>query len=127
MWYEDGHSYGNPQSYPSLTEASIDTLVEGLNNNVFSSVDLVRVSAGLDMIAQTTPITTDLVDANMLIASQTYLARIAEVDGYLNAITEINPDALSIAAALDAERKSGKIRGYVYTPRPIISWINQFT
>ena len=43
-----------------------------------------------------------------------YLARIAEVDdpaGGLNAIAETNPEALAIAAELDAERRAGKSRG----------------
>src|SRR5688572_29779097 len=43
-----------------------------------------------------------------------YLARIAEVDRAgpkLNAIIELNPDALAIAEQLDAERKAGKVRG----------------
>jgi amidase len=39
-----------------------------------------------------------------------YLARIADVDKKLNSIIELNPDALSIAAEMDKERKSGKIR-----------------
>jgi amidase len=43
-----------------------------------------------------------------------YLKRIHEIDKNgprLNAIIELNPDALSIAAFLDKERKEGKIRG----------------
>ncbi|MGB8674284.1 MAG: amidase [Candidatus Acidiferrales bacterium] len=43
-----------------------------------------------------------------------YLSRTAEIDKSgpaLNAIIELNPDALSIADSLDAERKSGKTRG----------------
>jgi amidase len=43
-----------------------------------------------------------------------YLARIAEVDRAgpkLNAVIELNPDALAIAEQLDAERKAGKVRG----------------
>lgn len=36
--------------------------------------------------------------------------RIEEVNPLLNAVTEINPDALSIAAALDTERANGTIR-----------------
>ena len=46
--------------------------------------------------------------------TQAYLDRIAELDSKgttLRHIIEINPDALSIADALDAERKAGKIRG----------------
>ena len=43
-----------------------------------------------------------------------YLKRIAEIDKKgpaLNAVIEINPDALAIAESLDAERKAGKVRG----------------
>lgn len=47
----------------------------------------------------------------MLTAQQTYLARIDEVNGTLHAITEINPDALDIAASLDEQRERGRIRG----------------
>ena len=45
---------------------------------------------------------------------QQYLDRIAAIDRAgpaLHAIIELNPDALAIADALDAERKSGKVRG----------------
>jgi amidase len=45
---------------------------------------------------------------------QQYLARIAAVDKAgprLNAVIELNPDALEIAAALDRERAAGKLRG----------------
>jgi len=43
-----------------------------------------------------------------------YLARIGAVDKAgprLNAIIELNPDALKIAAGMDRERKAGKLRG----------------
>jgi amidase len=46
--------------------------------------------------------------------TQSYLDRIAELDRQgptLRHVIEINPDALSIADALDRERKAGKIRG----------------
>ena len=42
---------------------------------------------------------------------QAYVARINEVNATLNVVTEINPDALSIAAELDAERANGTVRG----------------
>jgi len=42
---------------------------------------------------------------------QAYIARIQEVNGTLNCVTEINPDAVSIAAELDAERANGTTRG----------------
>jgi amidase len=43
-----------------------------------------------------------------------YLERIQQIDRSgpaLNAIIELNPDALAIAEALDGERKAGKVRG----------------
>ena len=43
-----------------------------------------------------------------------YLARIAKLDKagpHVNAIIELNPDALAIAAGMDRERKAGKVRG----------------
>ncbi len=43
-----------------------------------------------------------------------YLKRIAEIDRAgpkLNAVIEVNPDALAIAAQLDEERRNGKVRG----------------
>jgi amidase len=45
---------------------------------------------------------------------QGYLDRIAQLDKAgpkLNAVIELNPDALSIADALDKERKAGRLRG----------------
>ena len=46
-----------------------------------------------------------------------YLQRIGDIDkkGHtLNAVIELNPDALAIAQAMDAERKAGKIRGTLH-------------
>lgn len=46
--------------------------------------------------------------------TEIYLKRIAAIDKdgpHLNAIIELNPDALSIASAMDDERKSGNVRG----------------
>ncbi len=43
--------------------------------------------------------------------TQFYLNRIAVLDKKLNSIIELNPDAISIAARCDAERKAGKVRG----------------
>jgi len=43
-----------------------------------------------------------------------YLQQIAEIDQAgpkLNAVIEVSPDALAIAAGLDAERRAGKVRG----------------
>ena len=46
--------------------------------------------------------------------TQLYIDRIQKIDKagpMLNAVIEMNPDALSIARSLDAERKAGKLRG----------------
>src|SRR6185312_11538954 len=69
-----------------LLEATIDQLQNGMAGGTYTSVGITRL----------------------------YLKRIADIDKKgpaLNAVIELNPDALSIAAALDAERKAGKIRG----------------
>ncbi|KAM7218658.1 amidase [Rhypophila decipiens] len=68
---------------PSLLDATIDDLRAGLEDGDFTSVDLVTA----------------------------YIARITEVNHVLHAVTEINPDALGIAAELDEERAQGKCRG----------------
>lgn len=64
---------------PSLIDADLEDLATGLENGHFTSVDLVNA----------------------------YVARIKEVNGTLHAVTELNPDALDIAASLDAMRKNG--------------------
>ncbi|KAH9888645.1 amidase [Xylariomycetidae sp. FL2044] len=69
--------------FPPLIEATLDDLVTGLDMGLFTSVDLVEA----------------------------YTARIAEVNGTLSVVTELNPDAASIAAAADARRASGESLG----------------
>jgi len=46
--------------------------------------------------------------------TKAYILRIKETNPVLHAVTEINPDALSIAAALDAERANGTIRSALH-------------
>ena len=49
--------------------------------------------------------------------AELYLGRIDAVDKngpYINSVIEVNPDALEIADTLDAERKTGKIRGALH-------------
>lgn len=49
--------------------------------------------------------------------AELYLQRIEAVDKggpFINSILELNPDALRIASALDAERKAGKVRGSLH-------------
>jgi amidase len=48
------------------------------------------------------------------VLTETYLARIEAVDPTLHSILETNPDALEIASAMDAERRSGEDRGSLH-------------
>ncbi|KAJ4397522.1 hypothetical protein N0V93_001753 [Gnomoniopsis smithogilvyi] len=73
----------NGEDFPPLIEATLEDLVSGLDSGLFTSVDLVNA----------------------------YTARILEVNSTLRMVTELNPDALSIAATLDSERASGTSRG----------------
>jgi amidase len=69
--------------FPSLIDVTLEELASGLESGLFTSVDLVTA----------------------------YLARIQEANATTNAVVEINPDALSLAAELDAERANGTVRG----------------
>lgn len=81
-----GTSPRNGQPLPDLLYATIDDLQSGLAAGTFTSVDLVKA----------------------------YVARIHEVNPLLHAVIETNPDALAIAASLDAERAGGSFRGNLH-------------
>ncbi|KAF7910290.1 hypothetical protein EAE99_011337 [Botrytis elliptica] len=68
-------------TFPDLNEASIEDLAEGLKDKEFTSVDLINAT------------------------------RINDVNDALNAVVEINPDAILIASMLDNERSMGTLRG----------------
>ena len=72
--------------YPDLLEVGAEELIAGLESGAWTSVDLTNA----------------------------YLLRIEETNSVLHAVTEINPDALSIAAGLDAERANGTIRSALH-------------
>ncbi|KAJ8112021.1 hypothetical protein OPT61_g5517 [Boeremia exigua] len=67
----------------TLEEATIDQLAGYMSAGLLSSAQLLRC----------------------------YLKRAQQVDGYINSIIELNPDAEDIAIALDAERVAGRVRG----------------
>lgn len=71
------------QEFPSLIEVDLEDLITGFESGLFTSVDLVKA----------------------------YEARIMEVNSTLHMVTELNPDALSIAAELDAMRANGTVLG----------------
>lgn len=85
----DGHStdHVTASQYPILIDATTESLETGLESGLFTSVDLVNA----------------------------YVARILEVNATLHVVTELNPDALIIAAELDAERANGTTRGALRT------------
>lgn len=47
---------------------------------------------------------------------QAYLARIEQVNGFVKAIAQVNPDAIADASACDQERAAGFSRGYLELP-----------
>ncbi|KAK8233581.1 glutamyl-tRNA amidotransferase subunit A [Phyllosticta capitalensis] len=67
----------------SLEEATIDELQHAMNSGKLSSEELVFC----------------------------FMRRMQQVDQYVSSVLEFNPDVFSIAAALDEERKAGKVRG----------------
>src|SRR5580658_161111 len=79
-------AYAGPGADFPLLEMTIGDLQQKMGNGEYSSVSITKL----------------------------YLKRIEAIDKKgpaLNAVIEINPDALAIAAAMDAERKAGKVRG----------------
>src|ERR1017187_10128383 len=69
-----------------LKEATIDWLQQKMRSGQYTSVDI----------------------------TNKYLKRIGQLDKNgpkLNSVIELNPDALTIAASLDKERRQGKLRG----------------
>ena len=70
----------------NLLEISIDELQVAYSERIISATDVVRY----------------------------YQRRIAEIDPQLNSVIETNPDALTIAAALDAEREIGQVRSRMH-------------
>ncbi|KAJ4377758.1 hypothetical protein N0V83_000588 [Neocucurbitaria cava] len=75
--------YDTPAHLPLLLDATAEELTAGLDAGDFTSVDLVNA----------------------------YVGRILQVNSTLHMVTEINPDAWTIAKELDEERAQGKCRG----------------
>ena len=86
-------NHSTTRQYPILIDITTESLETGLESGLFTSVDLVNA----------------------------YIARILEVNATLHVVTELNPDALIIAAELDAERANGTTRGALRTYEPDLS------
>jgi hypothetical protein len=84
-----------------IMDPDLHSLVTGLANGTFSSETLTKVRLALSSAE------TSKVDH-----FQGYIARIKQINGFVNAISQVNPDALNDAKQLDKERDAGEIRGY---------------
>lgn len=82
-FFQKPPGFHNNCTYPLLIEATADELQDGLQKGCFTSVDLVNA----------------------------YVARIKEVNSTLHMVLQINPEAWSIAMAMDLERANGTVRG----------------
>ena len=82
-----------------------------------STADERQVRATIDVVELSAAAAEERLRAGTLTSralTQAYLDRIAAIDDggpQLNAVIELNPDALTQADALDTERKAGTIRG----------------
>jgi len=95
---------------PAIFGSTVSTAkTEGVNNSFFMTEDELD-EATIDVLQQKM----HAGSATSVAITGAYLKRIKETDQNgpkLKAVIEINPDALTIAAAMDAERKAGKTRG----------------
>jgi len=104
----------------SIAAASIGTLLASCSNDkTTKKIIAVNIAAGDDFeLNELTIGSMQQKFASAQYSSQQvtelYLKRIEAIDKNgpaLHAVIELNPDAISIAKAMDAERKAGKIRG----------------
>jgi amidase len=83
---------------PDLNECTITELLQGLNQGLFTSTQLVKVCCLYPFHQRTTL-------KGVPALAQTYIARTTEVNDELHAVLEINNAALKQAATRDAERE----------------------
>ena len=112
----DNYSMPRLVSYPWLSAKSVAKKIVRLLFISLASLTIAHASdfafseATIDSLQ--TRMAAGTLTAHELTAA--YLARIAAIDKTgpaINAVIELNPDALAIADALDAERKAGRVRG----------------
>ncbi len=110
-------------SLASLSLAAISTLTECKTDSDKKSVAITSASTTADDFSLNEATIDDLqnkMQSGALTSraiTEMYLKRIEGIDKNgpkINSVIEINPDALTIADAMDAERKAGKIRGLLH-------------
>lgn len=100
----------------SLTTLTLPALIAATASTA-KAADTTVIAADFDLIETTIDELQKRMSSGELTSqkiTEMYLKRIEEVDKNgpaINSVIEVNPDAISIAAAMDAERNTGKVRG----------------
>ncbi|MEO7723181.1 MAG: amidase [Chthoniobacterales bacterium] len=109
-----GHNGVSRRAFVGTTLAGGAALLTGGFTAFFQNAGAAVLGPDGPIIEATIPELQALMGSGALTSqglTQTYLSRIAKLNPLLNAVIETNPDALAIAARLDAERQSGRLRG----------------
>ncbi len=109
-----GHDGVTRRAFVGTTLAGGAALLTGGITSLFQNASAAALGHGGPIIEATIPDLQALMSSGALTSvrlTQTYLRRIAKLNPLLAAVIETNPDALQIAAQLDAERQSGHLRG----------------
>ena len=111
-----GHGGVTRRAFVGTTLAGSAALLTGGITSLLHASSATAVLLGDDgpIIEATIPELQALMESGALTSRQLtreYLERIAKLNPLLAGVIETNPDALAIAARLDAERQSGRVRG----------------
>jgi amidase len=111
-----GHGGVTRRAFVGTTLAGGAALLTGGITSLLHASSATAVFLGDDgpIIEATIPELQALMESGALTSRQLtreYLQRIAKLNPLLAGVIEINPDALAIAARLDAERRGGRVRG----------------
>jgi len=112
-----GHDGVTRRAFVGTTLAGGAALLTGGITSLFQNASAAVLGDGGPIIEATIPELQALMASGALTSrqlTQTYLERIAKLNPVLAAVIETNPDALQIAARLDAERQSGRLRGLLH-------------
>ncbi len=111
-----GHGSVTRRGFVGTTLAGGAALLTGGITSLFHASSAAAALLGDDgpIIEATIPELQALMESGALTSRQLtrkYLDRITKMNQLLNAVIEINPEALAIASRLDAERQAGRVRG----------------
>jgi amidase len=102
------------RSFLATTAASSAALLTGGLSSLFrTDVSAAKVAGGL-FVEATIPELQAMMASGQLTSRDLvhgYIQRIADLNPLLHAVIEVNPNAISIAAGLDNERRAGLVRG----------------